>query len=673
MKKYPPSSRTLRRPALFLSLILLISSFLVLLPAEVIAAGPEVLTGDINGAAYHIEVPSNWNGTLLLYSHGTAGDNGPNPAAWQPDAASGAYLLEQGFALAGSSFKTTGWAVADSLVDNPALLSFFQSKFGKPKRTIAWGTSQGGIHVGALIQKYPNLVDGALPMCGVMMGGRTYYDANMDEGFAFKTLLAPDSPLQVVNITDVKSNVALALKIVDEAQATPLGRARISLAATLRGINDWYDPTKSQPDPSDLTARQLNQYTWMKNLALSSNFGNRAAIEQKAGGNFSDNVGIDYRQLFSLTRERDLVEKLYAQGGFSLQDDLNKLNNAPRIAAVPAAAQYMSNNIEFNGQISIPVLAMHTDGDGYVVPQGETSYANKVKAAGNERLLNQIYVHRANHCTFTPAEVVTALNNLIYRLDTGQWKNNSDVARLNSEAAALGPGLNFRTVGTAKVPTPSAFVAYQPGPYPRAEVKASVIVAPLPKTGIENSPAQTFPETGYSLSGLLLNFWNSNGGLPVFGFPIDSERQLNGQVFQWFERNRLELHPENQAPYNVELGLLGVETLNRQGIDWKNLPKVTNVGPGCTYFAETGHSLCAGFLQYWQSQGLEFDNQPGHSFAESLALFGFPISEPTMETNSSGDLVLTQWFERARLELHPSNPAPYRVLLGRLGAELFTR
>ena len=56
--------------------------------------------------------------------------------------------------------------------------------------------------------------------------------------------------------------------------------------------------------------------------------------------------------------------------------------------------------------------------------------------------------------------------------------------------------------------------------------------------------------------------------------------------------------------------------------------------------------------------------------AEALALFGYPVSEAQMERNSSGDMVLTQWFERARFEYHPHNPAAYQVLLGRLGAEV---
>ncbi|PMP76321.1 MAG: CAP domain-containing protein, partial [Chloroflexus aggregans] len=91
---------------------------------------------------------------------------------------------------------------------------------------------------------------------------------------------------------------------------------------------------------------------------------------------------------------------------------------------------------------------------------------------------------------------------------------------------------------------------------------------------------------------------------------------------------------------------------------------------GCRYFAETQHLVCDAFLRYWQSHGLEFDGRPGFSEAESLALFGLPLTEPRIETNSSGDTVLTQWFERARFELH-TQLGPDVVLLGLLGREVF--
>ncbi len=331
---------------------------------------------------------------------------------------------------------------------------------------------------------------------------------------------------------------------------------------------------------------------------------------------------------------------------------------------------FLNQNFTINGQIKVPVLTMHTTGDGFVIVQNENTYARLVKAAGNGALLNQTYVNRAGHCTFTPAERLTAFNNLISRLETGQWKNGQEAARLNGEAAALGPNFNVRLVNNQVTPTPSAFITYQPGPFPREFSTQAPTPRPLPNTGLVPGPSVFFPQTGFTVGSALLSFWQSNGGLPIFGYPLGSERQQNGQVFQWFERNRLELHPEKAYPYNVELGLLGSEALANRGVDWSTLPKVNAAPPGCRYFVETGHSLCADFLGYWQAAGLDFDGQAAVSFAESLALFGLPISEPRLETNSSGDTVMTQWFERARFEFHPDNPAQYKVLLGRLGGEM---
>ncbi len=189
---------------------------------------------------------------------------------------------------------------------------------------------------------------------------------------------------------------------------------------------------------------------------------------------------------------------------------------------------------------------------------------------------------------------------------------------------------------------------------------------PLPATGVEAAPLM-FPETGYSLSGEMLSFWQGNGALQVFGMPLNEARQANGRVTQLFERARVELHPGNAAPYNVQLGLVGVEALARQSRDWTTFPKAAANAPH--YSPETGHAIAPEFVKYYRSHGLEFGDR-GVSMRESIGLFGHPISPPQVETNASGDRVLTQWFERARIEYHPRNPAHSRILLGRLGAEL---
>ena len=196
--------------------------------------------------------------------------------------------------------------------------------------------------------------------------------------------------------------------------------------------------------------------------------------------------------------------------------------------------------------------------------------------------------------------------------------------------------------------------------------------------GVRGAAAQgasrCFAETSQCAAGRFLQFWNGNGGLPVFGFPISEQRPEQGieGAFstQWYERERFEAHPELKPPYDVLLGRLGDELLRRQSRDWQTFPK-GQPQPGCQFFDTTGHTVCEPFLSYWRGHGLEFDGRRGTTFNESLALFGLPLSEPAMETNSSGFTVLTQWFERARFEYVPSNPNPYTVLLGRLGAEAY--
>jgi hypothetical protein len=78
--------------------------------------------------------------------------------------------------------------------------------------------------------------------------------------------------------------------------------------------------------------------------------------------------------------------------------------------------------------------------------------------------------------------------------------------------------------------------------------------------------AQFFPETGHNLSGKFLDYWNSSGGLALFGYPISEERvevnPIDGKEYtvQYFERNRFELHPEEaDTQFQIQLGQLGTE------------------------------------------------------------------------------------------------------------------
>jgi hypothetical protein len=109
---------------------------------------------------------------------------------------------------------------------------------------------------------------------------------------------------------------------------------------------------------------------------------------------------------------------------------------------------------------------MHTTGDGLVVPENEQAYRSAVDRAGRASLLRQVFVHRAGHCAFTPAETVTAVQTLENRLATGRWHVPSPAA-MNAQAAALGPQLNIFSSGGKIVPTDPAFISFSPTRYLR--------------------------------------------------------------------------------------------------------------------------------------------------------------------------------------------------------------
>ena len=178
-----------------------------------------------------------------------------------------------------------------------------------------------------------------------------------------------------------------------------------------------------------------------------------------------------------------------------------------------------------------------------------------------------------------------------------------------------------------------------------------------------------FPETGHILATDTATYWAHGGGLPLFGYPLTDEFSQGGLTVQYLERQRFERHPENTGtPYTIELGRLGAEDAAARGLfDTPAFqPRRDAPGSDCAFFAVTGHGICGDFLVRWRAAGVDFGDA-GVSERESLALFGYPLSEPFIDPTIG---LTTQYFERAVFEDHPENAGtPYVVLLRRLGAE----
>jgi pimeloyl-ACP methyl ester carboxylesterase len=433
-------------------------------PARATPPVPRTLTGAIGAASYEIDVPAAWNGTLFLYSHGYVAPGSFNGAQAAPLDSARTWLLDHHYAAAGSSYSSTGWALEDAFKDQIALLDYFTAHVGKPKRVIAWGASLGGIVTAGLVQLHPERFSAAMPLCGVLAGGVATWNAELDSAYAFKTLLAPASSLQLTHITDATANRDLATQLFNAAASTAAGRARLALVAALVDLPGWFDPRAPEPAATDYATQQSAQLQWESRVDFNFAFGYRQELERRAGGNPSWNAGVDYSALFAASVDRAEVTELYGRAGLDLQADLGRLDAGTRIKPDPGAAAYLDRYISFDGRLPVPVLSVHTTGDGLVIPPHENAYASTVAAAGDAAMLRQVFVHRAGHCAFTPAEIVAALQVLLKRLDTGAWDEAAlQPAALNAAATAQGAGAN-QVFGLT---LPPSFAAFDPAPFPR--------------------------------------------------------------------------------------------------------------------------------------------------------------------------------------------------------------
>jgi len=148
-----------------------------------------------------------------------------------------------------------------------------------------------------------------------------------------------------------------------------------------------------------------------------------------------------------------------------------------------------------------------------------------------------------------------------------------------------------------------------------------------------------FSETGYTVNGKFLHFFETYGGQKSLGYPLTEEIVVEGWRVQYFERGRLEYHPENESDYRVTVGWLGDLLHRRQPpIPAANIPLRTTSGR--RYYPKTGHTLSGDFLAYFDSHG-------------GSVRFGLPISEPFLLNGQ-----LTQDLQSARFFWTPQAGEP---------------
>ncbi len=397
--------------------------------------------GVLEGASYRIEVPATWNGKLVMYAHGYAGNDTPlavdNPAIRR-------HLIQQGYAWAASSYSKNYYDVRAGVEDTNRLANAFNKITAAAGRTLAapsriyiTGISMGGHITGAAIEAETaatavNKVayHGAVPMCGVMG------DAELFNQFAAVQVTAqamaglPKYP--TANWADISAQVTAALFTTFPNVPTATGTKYMSV---LQNITGGERPLFAQ------------------GMAFGGSFG---YMWGSLGGDGTI-TGILNKNVLDTNAYTYKIDNDTA-GSKTLNDAVLKMTAA-------AEANRMRRDglrwiPQINGEFKIPVVSIHTLGDMFVPFSMQQVYQKRVAAKGNSQWLVQRAIRGASHCDFTVAEQVDAFEAMVKWERDGTKPAGDDVVTPATVAATtygctftqntLGPDDNAQTVGALR-------------------------------------------------------------------------------------------------------------------------------------------------------------------------------------------------------------------------------
>lgn len=349
------------------------------------------LWGVHNGAGYRVEVPSNWNGKLVMWAHGFRGtgleltvDNHPLRA----------FLLANGYAWAASSYSKNDYDPAQGAKDTHALTQLFNGLVGKPGRTYITGASMGGHVTGVVAEQWPQSYDGAMPICGVL-ADYELFDFFLDFNVAAQTL----------------SGVG---------KTFPYGAdyLTVTVPATKAGLGPAF--------PFALNASGQN----FKSLVQLRSGGVRPLFEQgwlfwnAVAGDFLFGLGVGDGTLprapgFALENS-DVVYQFDTDPAQSGAETVFN-STVQRVTADPQARRNngIANVPPTTGDLRIPMLTLHTLGDLFVPFRMEQVYAGRVAAKGNAHNLVQRATRDYGHCAFTGPELVQTFTDLVKWVEGG--------------------------------------------------------------------------------------------------------------------------------------------------------------------------------------------------------------------------------------------------------------
>lgn len=347
-------------------------------PEPQVLHSPQGVTevGFLGGAAYRIDVPNDWNGSLVIYYHGYA----EHPVSFhiaERVASQQQPILDRKYAIAQSAYSQTGWALAQAYPETEELRRYFGQKYGQPHETYVAGTSMGGTLVSVTLELNPKPYRGGLDLCGSVGPTHVAFERRFALRAAFDYYFPGVLPPLVPVPSDYDATPAMREHIREALRANPTAATAMRSLAELRTDTDL--------------AWDMAYFTFVI-----------GDLQHRSGGNPFDN--------------RDTI---YTGTGATSTSDAELNDNVRRYAAVPSARAYLYRHYSPSGHLGRPMLALHTIYDPVVPPASLALYAQEVEAAGAGENLVQQYVHHDGHCTIRPEEVGHAFDELL------QWTHGA--------------------------------------------------------------------------------------------------------------------------------------------------------------------------------------------------------------------------------------------------------
>ncbi|KQQ88657.1 alpha/beta hydrolase [Massilia sp. Leaf139] len=376
-------------------------------------------TGVLNNASYQIEVPKNWNGMLVMYAHGYAGEG--STLSVSPPAIR-RHLISQGYAWAASSYSKNYYDVRAGVEDTNALAIAFVGiarqngrTLSAPIKTYITGVSMGG-HISAAAVDEENIAtannriryNGAVPMCGVLGDTELFDYFAAYQAAAMVEAGTPATSWPVANWATVGPQVQAKL-----FSSFPGGTPNGAAVPTAQGM-------RLKQIVQNLTGGPRPLFDFAYASPLQATVWGTFGRDGKVNGILSED----------LVSTKDIVYQLDANPALSAEE---QAYNATifRVPGSPEANRLRRDGLRWipktNAQIKVPVVTIHTLGDMYVPFSMEQIYKRRADAAGTAGLLVQRAIRGISHCDFTIAEQAAAFDAMVKWEQQGVKPEGDDV------------------------------------------------------------------------------------------------------------------------------------------------------------------------------------------------------------------------------------------------------